>query len=280
MATTEQLSQVIASMQAQIATMVAETQTLSARNAELERQMTADRAARSTSPPPAGRRAEGGRAIDTRLIGKPKPFSGKEAEWQGWSLILRAYAGAVSTRLLQLMEETELHPEEDCSNAAFLSGEDRDLSSQLYFILTMLCEGRAQDKVALVARGQGLVLWRALCEDYESRMLSRKTGLLQQLLAFSFGHDLQADLEKFERAIKQYELAKGAPCDPDVNMGVVIRNLTISHKDLAQHLTLNATRLDTYEKIRIEFIDVVRTQTFVSNPVPMDIGAFHGERAR
>eukprot|EP00959_Pyramimonas_sp_CCMP1952_P273985 5727396-Pyramimonas_sp.AAC.1 len=33
--------------------------------------------------------------VETRLMGKPKNFSGKEDDWHQWALTMRAYAGAI-----------------------------------------------------------------------------------------------------------------------------------------------------------------------------------------
>ena len=37
--------------------------------------------------------------VDTRLIGKPKEFSGKSEDWKDWSLILYAYCGAIKVEM-------------------------------------------------------------------------------------------------------------------------------------------------------------------------------------
>ena len=55
--------------------------------------------------------------VDTRLMGKPKNFNGKEDDWHQWAITTRAYAGAISERLLVLMDESE--SAENAANAAF-----------------------------------------------------------------------------------------------------------------------------------------------------------------
>ena len=96
--------------------------------------------------------------VDTRLMGKPKNFNGKEDDWHQWATTTTAYAGAISERLLFLMDETE--SAENAANAALEKEVDKELSTQLYSILAMLLEGKAADKVTLVGRGPGLLLWR------------------------------------------------------------------------------------------------------------------------
>ena len=57
----------------------------------LDEQRAVAAAARPVQTPGAG-------VVDTRLIGKPKNFSGKDDEWHSWSTTTRAHAGAVSDR--------------------------------------------------------------------------------------------------------------------------------------------------------------------------------------
>ena len=222
-----------------------------------------------------------GAVVDTRLIGRPKSFTGRDEDWPGWALILRAYAGAISQRLLYLMDHSEAL-ETQPTNAALIGGDgyspdqDRELSVQLYYVLVMLMEGKAADKVALVGRGEGLTLWKSLIDQYESKLMTRRTGLLQQVLGFSFNtDDVINDIERFERLIKTYETTKSEELADDIKVGVVIRNLGEKHPEMSRHLVLNSHRLDAYAAVKQEIIDVFRTRRFLSTgAAPMDIGAF------
>jgi len=46
-------------------------------------------------------------AIDTRLLGKPRDFSGTDAEFVDWSVVLRSYASLVNPSLGELMKTAE-----------------------------------------------------------------------------------------------------------------------------------------------------------------------------
>eukprot|EP00971_Amphidinium_carterae_P115118 2279954-Amphidinium_carterae.1 len=127
-------------------------------------------------------------AVDTRLLGKPKSFDGRDEAWPGWATIFRAYCGAISESLLEAMDEVEDPLTAEPANAS-LSDAARACSHQLYYVLAMLLEGKAQEKVNIVGRGEGLLLWRRLIEEFESKLVSRKTGLLQQVLGFQFTDD-------------------------------------------------------------------------------------------
>lgn len=112
----------------------------------------ADAAARARSFP----RVEG--VVDTRMLNKPEEFSGRDGDWQKFSLLLRAYIGAVSPRMYELLKIAE-----DVGRSigrVDLDPGDDALDTQLYYILTMLTKEAGLDKVQLVECGEGLALWR------------------------------------------------------------------------------------------------------------------------
>ena len=43
--------------------------------------------------------------VDTRLLNKPGIFSGANDQWQDWSFVFKAYAGAISATLQMSMTE-------------------------------------------------------------------------------------------------------------------------------------------------------------------------------
>ena len=65
--------------------------------------------------------------VDTRLMGKPRNFNGKEDDWHQWAITTRAYAGAISERLLFLMDESE--SAENAANVALEKEADKELST-------------------------------------------------------------------------------------------------------------------------------------------------------
>ena len=105
--------------------------------------------------------------VDTRVLGKPKPFKGTPAEWPNWSVVIKCYCGAMSPQLAALMEWAGSHVGE-CLNAA-LTQDQIHHSTQLYYILIMLVEGPALTRVINAGHGQGLNAWRALVAEYEPK---------------------------------------------------------------------------------------------------------------
>ena len=45
--------------------------------------------------------------IDTRMLTKPKNFSGRDEDWASWAVVTRAYCGVLDPRFLAEMSEVE-----------------------------------------------------------------------------------------------------------------------------------------------------------------------------
>ena len=161
--------------------------------------------------------------IDTKLLTKPDPFNGKKDEWPSFALHTRAYLGAIIPLFHALLKRAE-DPLQSI-DAVDLDPEEVKLDQQMYYILTLLCKGKSQDKVALVDTGEGLSLWRSLAGEYEPQVKSRTMGLYQKVLNHPIGDDVLARLEGLERAIKQYETASRKKVDTDTEEGVFIRQM-------------------------------------------------------
>ena len=102
-------------------------------------------------------------------------------------------------------------------------------------------------------------------------------------------------MEAFERALKVYQDKSREVVSDNIRVGIVLNQLAKStdayNKLLAEHLVLNASRLDTWTKFRDEIIDISRSRiaasggftglaahpTPNSGVVPMDVGAVHAK---
>ena len=146
----EELPQRFVLLEERVSAIEPETSALRNENAELRRTQattsTATRRSESTS----------GGGIDTRLMNKPDTFSGKDEDWPSFALMTRAYFGALNPRFIELIKKAE-NPNESI-DAVDLDPGDEPFSSQMYYILSMLCKGPSQDKVALAGLGESLEL--------------------------------------------------------------------------------------------------------------------------
>ena len=90
-------------------------------------------------------------AVDTRVLGRPDTWDGNEKAWPNWSFMTKAYAGAIDQELSTDMTGAEIR-------TGALGNEGRtprkkSRSVQLYFVLIMLCTGRALDRIANAPHG-------------------------------------------------------------------------------------------------------------------------------
>ena len=224
------------------------------------------------------------RLVDTRVIGKPDMYYGEREKWKDWSMILKAYMMAVDPAYVDSFERLE-HDVTPMPNAA-MSPRSTKLSVQLYYVLVMLSRAKAQDKLNVVGQGEGYIAWQRFLADYDPKIRTRRVGMLIQILTATFSGDLAQALDQFDRLIKEYEQCCEdevtcpacqhkwrKPFDEQLKAGLVVANMGDS--DIQAHLLKNFTRLDSFEKIREEVLELTRaTQYLQSQARPMELGAF------
>ena len=116
-----------------------------------------------SSPTGAPAPATGGRSqpiLDTRVLGKPETFDGSIEKWADWAFVFRSYVHCVSADLGTLLHEAEGRTEQ--IPAEKLSPVARQLGTQLYHMLVLLCKDRALRVLQQVESGHGLDCWRRL----------------------------------------------------------------------------------------------------------------------
>ncbi len=214
--------------------------------------------------------------VDTRVMNKPENFSGKEEDWPKFSLLFKAFAGAMSPRMFELLTKAE-DPEASLDRVDLDPG-DEILDTQIYFTLTMLLRDCGMDKVELVEHGEGLRLWRLLVADYEPKWKSRKTSMHQQILNYQFvGDDIAAGFDAFEKLIRQYTTLTKKKIDDETKAGVVLSAMTKSsskkQNELAEHLILNSDRFETYNQIRDQVKEVLGVKKHFGPGSSQDVAA-------
>ena len=225
-------------------------------------------------PPPPPRMGPPGSlsqyGIDTRTLGKPDTFHGEEQKWADWRVILKAYCGVVSLRMVVLMttQETTGTP---MLQATLTDAADQAASAQLYFILLMLCRGQPLTEVVNAGEMEGVPAWKRLCDIYEPHARSRVAGLLLALLSYTFAGDVEAKLAAFERDVQRYEQRSMETLSDSLKIGVVLKQL--DEGSLKQHFLMNAQRLTAWLDFKREVQEIRRAQASVV-ATPMEIGAF------
>ena len=79
-----------------------------------------------------------GQLIDTKVLGRPGLFHGRQAEWRDWSYVFSAFCGAISGELLERM--AFYAKAESCTMMTEMEENDRRLARQLGFMITLIAK--------------------------------------------------------------------------------------------------------------------------------------------
>lgn len=192
--------------------------------------------------------------IDTRLVDKPREFAGSQDKWHGWVFKFKAYCGAVSDGMSELMKDAAASTTE--IQMKVYNGTQRQYSKVLYYMLVMLCQegSPAYSKIKGCAENNGMEAWRRFHAEYEPQVRGRFQSMLQGILAARFGNvslqNISSELEEFEREVIRYEDQSKNKISEDMKAGIVIAGMC--ELKLKEHLEINTAKLDSYSKVKDE----------------------------
>ena len=92
-------------------------------------------------------------SIDTKLLGRPDIFDGKEEKWPDWSMVFRAYAGILGEHITPGLSAAESG--EVVLNSALPEPEKKESSKALFFTLVMLCRGEPLSIIENAGQSEG-----------------------------------------------------------------------------------------------------------------------------
>ena len=215
--------------------------------------------------------------IDTKGLGKPHNFNGKETDkFLPWSIKTRNYVLGVFPELRPVLEWAEERDaaiqQADIDEAFGHAADDLErvpdievLNGQLYTVLTQLTEGEPFDITRNAGEGQGFEAWRRITRRYDPSTGGRKRNLLNQILKMSRSSldKLSADIERWEDLVRNYERRKGASGDrltlqDDIKCSVLE---AMCPEQLEQHIQMNRHRLLNYAAVRQEVASYLETKT-------------------
>ena len=159
----------------------------------------------------------------------------------------------------------------ECSTDAMsndtMTGEKKARSVQLYFVLIMLCTGRALDRIANAP-------WRMLFQAYSPKINARLVVMMLGVLAFFFlGHKRCGEQSGDDGTEDQRVREKNANIEIP-KIGIVIRQA--EEGPMRTHLIMNSHRLATHQDIKTEVTNVKQAQSAVKarSGDAMDVDAF------
>ena len=136
-----------------------------------------------------------------------------------------------------------------------LEAADKALSEELYCMLTRLTDTAALVATLDCGEGEGLEARRQITREYDPEAEIGTAGSMIEVLLHKFSSD-SSTLISFERVVDEHVVIKGAEV-PDEN--VVLSDMQDpAEKD---HFMMNAKRLATYNLVREEVADIVRTRS-------------------
>ena len=116
----------MAAMQQQMTALQVQAQAAEQRAAAAEQRAAAAERAAGAGSPAAAAAAD---LVDTKLLSKPKSFSGNQDEWAGWSFKMLAYLGALDGNITSELMHAVTSPLGDVQNAKLpADAEDRLLA--------------------------------------------------------------------------------------------------------------------------------------------------------
>ena len=194
-------------LQAQMLEMTQALQTSQAEVARIGREAEAQIAQLRTqlgAPPPPPRNPHTPiPMIDTRMLTKPRSFTGKPEDWSTFATVTRAYCGALDQRLVVEMKAAEMQPSAILNDSLpSVDPEDKQAkiyrSMSLYYLLIMLCQGRPLSIAEICPENEGMELWRRLVFAYDPKATTRSAAILLKVLNWKFDvSDFLSSLEKW-----------------------------------------------------------------------------------
>jgi hypothetical protein len=162
--------------------------------------------------------------LDSKLLSKPKRFSGKATDWGDFKFGFESWFGALAADLGNILDTASSH------NAEVIELTDlnqQKWNRQLYSILATLLDGEALSLVKRVKNKSGLEVWRQLVQKYEEKNKPTKSlAWLPKLLSCQFSagsnQDWKVSWMMWEQEISEYEKQLEKVFHEDLKMSVLL----------------------------------------------------------
>ena len=220
---TEEVAQRLQQLSARLQEMEGRFHTAEAEKAVMATELQALKAENDAAPrqaPEPRRPAPANQLVDTRLIGKPQSYDGDPTKLADWSLVMKSYMSALNPAYQDVFLNIEAS--QVPMRNANLDPENSALSTQLYYVLVMLCAGPALNKCYNARTGEGYETCRQFVVQWAPKLASRFVGLLMQLMSFQFDGDLVYRIGQFEWLCCDYGSQSGKRVEDDTKVGAML----------------------------------------------------------
>ena len=205
----------------------------------------AERIARSLQQ--FGATTQQARKADMARLGKPDAFC-PPADWNDWEFAFLAWAGTLDEQMVEEILntrhlDTQLGPPDETTGVA-------GRSRTLFYLMTQLTKKAARKMVRAAPSMHGYEAYRRLSRHYGTATAEASTGILLQILRFSFGaklDEVEERLAEFTQLVDRHDQVTGLDeVAPSIKRAVLLGNVP---EPLKTHLQLNSVNLETFDKV-------------------------------
>ena len=207
--------------------------------------------------------------VDTRVLGKPSPYSNNKAEWPEFQFTLKSYVGAISEQLFNMMERSESMDGQ--IKLATLSEEERKASRTLMYILNGVLQGSAKRLLMNTESHNGIEAYRLLCKREDPTSGSVQVAQHTNILKTKFSgraDQFQDEVEKLEAEVRRYEQTYSEIVGDALLQSILKNN---SPANLKQQVILQT--FPNYHALRNTLVEYMTSLAFTDGATPMDVGA-------
>ncbi|CAK0867256.1 unnamed protein product [Prorocentrum cordatum] len=196
----------------------------------------------------------GGQMVDARRLNKPRTFTGLHSEWKTWSFDFEAYVFAVQPRLGDLLNQAS-------RTAGVLTAQSKvgaTLDTQLCYIPVSVTSDVAKVEVREAPRGDGLSAWWHLLREFAPKEANRFAAMVGRAVRCEFADPVMTNVAEFEQLARECADQRGDVISDNMKRGVIMSGN--KSEKLADHLSLNASRLGIYEELEQELKTICAAQ--------------------
>eukprot|EP00971_Amphidinium_carterae_P351400 6492093-Amphidinium_carterae.1 len=209
------------------------------------------------------------RLFDTKL-GKPPEFSGSVEKFDEFRFKLESYLCALDPALRTLLHQVSVDVERE-RKLADLTDQEKNLSTQMYYALAMVCKDSALSLVRLAEGNNGLEAYRLLLRRCDPQTETRGLVRLSRIVNPQWqAESLLDSIIQWEREIQEYESLTREVLPDSVKCAVLTEK---SPEDVKTYLLLNAGANLDYSRLRLTLESYLQARPQQDEPKPMEIDA-------
>ena len=215
--------------------------------------------------------------VDTRLLGRPKSYSGHRGEWQTWKYVFKSYVGAMDSKLLDFLDGAEGATAPIVYGT--LSDDAKTAARTVAFVLSQLMQGATLQIVMNTPSYNGFEAWRLITKQEEPTSGASQVNLLSSIMATRFSGNLEKFIEEAQRLEGQFQMYERMHMEviPDTLKQAILKSQAPSaiksQIDLQTYVSAESLRDTMVGYVQLQLSAMPATSSSSQGPQPMDIGA-------